>query len=83
LSEPEHSRRDIRWSRDVSNSMFGVYAGRYATYRLVIEQAGSTWEWIVWSVSDPSRGQSGQSNTAIQATRAANAAARRIDQDTL
>jgi hypothetical protein len=73
---------NIRWSRDDSRAMFGVYDGRYATYRLVVEQAATAWEWIVWPVGDPSRGQSGESDTAIQATRAANAAAHRIDQDT-
>jgi hypothetical protein len=81
LPEPEQSRSNIRWSRDASDAMFGVYAGRYATYRLVVEQAGTAWEWIVWPVGEPSRGQAGESDTAMQATRAANDAARRIDQD--
>jgi hypothetical protein len=63
--------------------MFGVYTGRFATYRLVVEPAGMAWEWIVWPVGDPSRGQAGESDAAIRAMRAANAAAHRIDQDTV
>jgi hypothetical protein len=81
LPKPEGVPRNIRWARDTSNAMFGVYAGRNATYRLVVEQAGPAWEWIVWPVGDPSRGQSGHTDTAIKAIRAANAAVRRIDRE--
>ncbi len=82
MPEPGQSRSNIRWSRDTSNAMFGVYTGRFAIYRLVVEQAGVAWEWIVWPVGDPSRGQAGESDTAIRAMHAANVAAHRIDQDT-
>jgi hypothetical protein len=60
--------------------MFANYVGRYDTYRLVVEEAGKAWEWIVWPVGDPARAQWGQSHTAIRATRAAIAAAHHIDQ---
>jgi hypothetical protein len=81
LLETEKTRRSIRWSRDNNDAMFGIYVGLRGTYRLVVEQAGTTWRWLVWATSDPSRGQSGQSRTAIHATRAAKAAVCRIDQD--
>lgn len=81
MPEPEKIRGSIRWSRDASNAMFGVYAGRNATYRLTVEQAGPAWEWIVWPVGVPSQGQSGRTDTAIQATRTANAAVRRVDRE--
>jgi adenylylsulfate kinase-like enzyme len=61
--------------------MSAVYRGRSGTFRLVVEQAGSDWEWIVWPAGDSSRGQSGLADTQDQATRAAEAAVRRIDGD--
>lgn len=75
----EGTRKAIHWSRDDSQAMFGVYVGRNATYRLVVEQAGAEWEWLVWPVGDPSRGQAGHTDTAIRATRAATAAVWRMD----
>jgi hypothetical protein len=78
---PRRSHRNIRWSRDASDTMFGIYVGRRGTYRLVVEQAGTTWGWLVWEAGNPSHGLSGQSHTAIDATRAANVAVHRIDQD--
>jgi hypothetical protein len=66
LADPKYRRRRTHWLIDGSDAMFANYAGRYDTYRLVVE--------------DPSRAQSGQSHTAIRATRAAIAAAHHIDQ---
>jgi hypothetical protein len=80
LADPKYRRRRTHWLIDGSDAMFANYAGRYDTYRLVVEEAGKAWEWIVWPVGHPSRAQSGQSHTAIRATRAAIAAAHHIDQ---
>lgn len=73
------TRGAIRWSRDSSEAMFGVYVGRNATYRLVVEQASPTWAWLVWPVGDPSSGQAGYTDTAMRATRAARTAVQRMD----
>lgn len=75
----EGTRGAIHWSRDDSQAMFGVYVGRIATYRLVVEQASTPWEWLVWPVAGPSCGQAGRTDTAIRATRGAKAAVRHMD----
>jgi hypothetical protein len=82
LTEREQSRTRIHWSKDSRAAMCGVYAGRFGTHRLAVEQADTGREWVVWPVNGPSGGQSGQSNTAMRAIRAANAAVYRIDQNT-
>ena len=79
LLKPEGNRRGIRWFRDGSDAMFGLYVGRHSTYRLVVERATIAWEWVVWPVGDPSRRQFGETHTAIRAALEANAAVRSID----